>query len=328
MPISSAPSTSKRLLALLSLLQSGRDWPAHALAQRLAVSERTVRRDIDRLRELDYVIDATRGPDGGYRLAAGTQLPPLLFDDGQAVAIALALGTAGSLGAGIADDAERALATLRRLLPSRLAHRIENVAVADLRALSPEGSEADPAVLLRIGEAIRAHRELRFDYAAPHRTAQAENELARRAQPHSLVMHRGRWYLLAYSTDHDDWRTYRVDRITPRSHDGRVFSPRTVPGGDPARFVSARFKGAADGDDRWPCRGSAELHAPISTIAPYLEGGTAEPLGDDRCRVVLGSWSWHGLAAAFLRFDVDLTDVEPAELRTAFAALHERLSHL
>jgi len=152
---------------LLSLLQARRDWPARVLAQRLEVSERTVRRDIDRLRALDYAIDATRGPDGGYRLEAGAHLPPLLFDDGQTIAIALALRTAASLGAGIEEDAQRALATLQRLLPSHLAHRIDNLIVATSQDRHPTQPEADPAVLLRIGDAIRTNHELRFDYAAP-----------------------------------------------------------------------------------------------------------------------------------------------------------------
>ncbi|WP_395245040.1 helix-turn-helix transcriptional regulator [Agromyces sp. MMS24-K17] len=330
MPISSSPSTSRRLLALLSLLQSRRDWPAHVLAERLEVSERTIRRDVERLRELDYAIDATRGPDGGYRLGAGTRLPPLLFDDDQAVAIALALRTAASLGAGIEDDAQRALATLRSLLPDRLACRIEPLAVAAAAARRSGEPQADPTVLVAIGEAIRTRRELRFDYAAPARGGAPDDDgtTVRHVEPHHLLLRGGRWYLLGFSADRDDWRTYRVDRITPRTHTGRAFTPRPVPGDDPARYLAARFKGSDGGDDTWPCWGTATLHAPIQAVAPFVDDGTAEALAPDRTRVTLGAWSWGALAAAFARFEADLDDVEPAGLRAAFGELAGRAARV
>jgi predicted DNA-binding transcriptional regulator YafY len=323
MPLASAPSTSQRLLTLLSLLQSRRDWPAPVLAARLEVSERTVRRDIERLRELDYAIDATRGPDGGYRLEAGRRLPPLLFDDEQVIALTLALRTAGTLGAGVEEAAERALGTVSRLLPARLAHRVASLSELGSRAGSVQ---ADPAVLLRIGETIRAAEELRFDYASQN--SQSAPDAAtptpvRSVQPHHLLLHAGRWYLLGYSPVDGDWRVFRVDRITPRSHNGRTFTPQRVPGGDPARFLSARFKGSAGTDD-WPCRGEAVLHAPLAEIAPYLGDGTGEPVAPDRCRVRLGSWSWDGLAAELCRFTVPMGEVGPAELRAALSSLAER----
>lgn len=322
MPASSAPSTSRRMLALLSLLQTRRDWPARVLAERLDVSERTVRRDVERLRELDYAIDATRGPDGGYRLGAGTRLPPLLFDDDQVVALTLALRTAGSLGAGIEEDAARALRTVQQLLPSHLRHRVESLAPVDARG---GDTTADAAVLLRIADAVRTSTELRFDYEGPG--GAAEDRPARRAEPHHLVLHDGRWYLLAYSPDDADWRTYRVDRIRPRTHTGRGFSPRAVPGGSPGGFVAARFKGARGGADTWPNWGSATVALPIAAVAPYLGEGHAHALSPERCRVTLGSWSWMGLAAGFARFDAELSDVEPAELREAFTALSARAGH-
>lgn len=322
-PVSDSPSTSRRLLALLSLLQARRDWPAPALARRLDVSERTVRRDIDRLRELDYTIEATRGPDGGYRLQAGSQLPPLLFDDEQAVALAIALRTASSLGVDIEEAAARALGTVARLMPSRLAHRIENLeaATAVQRVVEP----VDPAVLLRIGEAIHAGEELRFDYASPLAAAAGVGDTrpVRRTQPHHLLLQAGRWYLIGYAEEREDWRVYRVDRVTPRSHNGRRFTPRTVPGGDPARFLSARFKGSS-GADTWACWGEAALDVPLAAVAPYLGDGSAEEIGADRCRVRLGAWSWGGVAAAFLRLEADMSEVEPAELRAAFGTLADR----
>lgn len=323
MPVASAPSTSKRLLALLSLLQSRRDWPAHALAARLGVSERTVRRDVDRLRELEYAIDATRGPDGGYRLGAGATLPPLMLDDEQAVAVAIALRGAEASAAGIGDAAERALQTLGRTMPARLARRIETVALTTTAVPDTRSAEVDPAVLLRIGEAIRSTEELRFDYASPGRDAAEAPQPLRRAEPHHLLLHGGRWYLIGWSPDRGDWRTWRVDRMTPSGHTGRRFTPRPLPGGDPVRYLSAHFKGST-GEDVWPCRGEVLLHAPVGAVAPYLGDGAAEPVGPDHCRVRLGAWSWAGLAASFARLDADVSEAAPAELRRAFADLGRR----
>jgi len=323
MPVASSPSTSKRLLSLLSLLQSRRDWPAPVLAGRLEVSERTVRRDIDRLRELDYVIDATRGPDGGYRLGAGSRLPPLLFDDEQVVALALALRTAGALGAGVEDAADRALRTVSRLMPERLSNRVANLVEGVSANARSDAAPADPSVLLRIGEAIRAAHELRFDYASPHPDEGAPTPPVTSVEPHHLLLHHGRWYLLGFSPARDDWRIYRADRITPRSHLGRAFTPRPVPGGDPVRYLSSRFRGSISGD-AWPCNGEATIEAPLSEIAPYVSDGSADALGDDRCRVHLGSWSWEALAARFCGFTFDIGNVEPAELRAAFGVLSGR----
>lgn len=322
MPIAAAPSTSRRLLALLSLLQSRRDWPAAVLAQRLEVSTRTVRRDVERLRELDYSIEATRGPDGGYRLAPGVRLPPLLLDDEQAVAIAIALRSAAALGAGLEDAAERALATVGRLLPDHLAARVE-----DLVLTAPVGDAAavaEPAVLLRIGAAIRARTTLRFDYDLAGTAADAEPREVRRIEPHHLLLRTGRWYLIGYEPDQEEWRILRVDRITPRLHTGRTFPPRTVPGGDAGRFLEARFKGSADAD-AWPAQGEAVLRLPIAAVAPYVGDGTVEPVDDEHCRVRLGSWSWGALAASLLRFEAELTDIAPAALRDAFAVLFARI---
>ncbi|WP_066040703.1 helix-turn-helix transcriptional regulator [Herbiconiux solani] len=334
MPVASSPSTSRRLLALLSLLQSRRDWPAPVLAERLEVSERTVRRDIERLRELDYTIDATRGPDGGYRLGAGSTVPPLLFDDEQVIALTLALRSAGALGAGLEDAAERALTTVTRLLPSRLAPRVEGLAQATsavaAAAVGPV-AQADPAVLARIGEAIHAREQLRFDYTAPAESGSTGDQSdhggtapVRVVEPHHLLLSGGRWYLVGYSPEREDWRTYRVDRIAPRSHTGRRFDVRRVPGGDPSRYLIGRFRGSDDGSAAWPCAGEAVLGVALGTITPYLEAGTGEDLGDGRCRIRLGSWSWDGLAAVFCRFPAPLSEVHPAELRSAFAALSER----
>ncbi|MGO4758595.1 helix-turn-helix transcriptional regulator, partial [Streptomyces sp. 2MCAF27] len=183
------PKTSARLLSLLSLLQSRRDWPGQLLAERLEVSPRTVRRDVDRLRELGYPIAAVKGPDGGYRLGAGTELPPLLFDDEQAVALAVALQTATVTGAGIEEAAARALSTVRQVLPTRLRHRVDALQVTAVeRPGARPHPQVDPQVLMALSAAVRAREVLRFDYAAPVSPPGAAADPApappRRVEPH------------------------------------------------------------------------------------------------------------------------------------------------
>jgi len=308
------PKTSARLLALLSLLQARRDWPGALLAERLDISPRTVRRDVDRLRELGYPIVAIKGPDGGYRLDAGTELPPLLFDDEQAVALAVALRIATTTGAGIAEAAARALTTVRQVMPARLRRRIDTLQVT---AVEKPGPQVDSAVLMALSAAVHAREVLRFDYppgVAP-----------RRVQPHHLVTWGGRWYLVAWDLDREDWRTFRVDRITPRTPTGPRFTPRGLPGGDVATFVASRFRGYGSGD--WPCRGEVILDLPTADVSRFVYDGVVEELGPNRCRVVLGSWSWLGLAATIGRFDADIEVVGPAELKHAFAHLARRYAN-
>ncbi|MCX4545499.1 WYL domain-containing protein [Streptomyces sp. NBC_01565] len=313
------PKTSARLLSLLSLLQARRDWPGQLLAERLEVSPRTVRRDVDRLRELGYPIAAAKGPDGGYRLDAGTDLPPLLFDDDQAVALAVALQTAAGTGAGIEEAAARALNTVRQVMPARLRHRIDALRVTAVeRAGAPARPQADPQVLMALSGAVRAREVLRFDYAGA-----AADAAARRAEPHHLVTWGGRWYLVAWDLDRADWRTFRADRITPRTPTGPRFPPRELPGGDVAAFVAARFRGS-QGPEGWPCRGEVILDLPAAAVSRYAGDGVVEELGPDRCRLVLGAWSWPGLAATIGKFDADIEVVGPPELTRAFAHLARR----
>ena len=310
---------------MLSLLQARRDWPGHLLAERLEVSERTIRRDVDRLRDLGYPVDATMGPDGGYRLGAGADLPPMLFDDEQAVALAVALRLAATTGAGIADAAWRALSTVRQVMPGRLRQRIDAVEVIGISRAG--AAEVDTTVLLAVTDATRALVCLRFDYRAASSSADPATDAApRRVEPHHVVHRGGRWYLLAWDLDRADWRTFRIDRITPRTPTGPRFTPREVPGGDVAAYVSARFRGNSDprAGDRWPCVGTVILHVPAAEVAPYLSQGQVEPMGPDRCRVAMGAWSWAGLAASIARADADIEVVEPAELAQAFGQLARR----
>lgn len=318
---------SGRLLSLLSLLQARRDWPGQLLAERLGVTPRTIRRDVDRLRELGYPVLALKGPDGGYRLGAGTDLPPLLFDDDQAVAIAVALQIAAGSGADITDAATRALATVRQVMPARLRHRIDAVRVTAVeRGAARPAAKVDSAVLLALSAAIQAHEVLRLDYASePPRTDRTDDGFTppRRVEPHHLITRAGRWYLIGWDRDRDDWRVFRADRITPRTPTGPRFGPRAIPGDDVGAFVNARFKGTA-GSDAWPCQGEAVVDLPAAEVAPYAGDGIVEPIGDDRCRLIAGSWSWIGLAASLGRFDADIHIVGPAELRDAAALLARR----
>jgi predicted DNA-binding transcriptional regulator YafY len=278
-----------------------------------------VRRDVDRLRELGYPIRTVKGPDGGYRLDAGTQLPPLLFDDDQAIAIAVALQLVAGSGAGVEDGAARALATVRQVMPARLRHRIDTLPVTPVE--QPTARPAEPvgaAVLTALGAAVHAREVLRFDYAPA-----APDVPPRRVEPHHLVTWNGRWYLVAWDLDRDDWRTYRADRITPRIPAGPRFAPRELPAADVATFVAGRFRGSAGTAD-WPCAGEVILDLPAALVATYTRDGLIEELGPDRCRVVQGSWSWTGLAAALGRYGADLEVVGPAELKAACAELARR----
>ncbi|WP_369138681.1 helix-turn-helix transcriptional regulator [Modestobacter versicolor] len=315
---------SSRLLALLSLLQARRDWPGSLLAARLEVTPRTVRRDVDRLRALGYPVRATKGPDGGYRLDAGSELPPLLFDDEQAVALAVALQAAAASGAAVGDAAARALVTVRQVMPARLRHRIDSVQVTTVPGRA-SATAVDPSVLTALTAAVRAREVLRFDHAAGpgDGTGTGGPTPPRRVEPHATVLRAGRWYLLAYDLDRDDWRTFRVDRMTPRVPTGPRFTPRDLPGGDVAAFVDARFAGST-GTGTWPCRGVVELDLPAADVAPFALDGVVEALGPDRCRLTLGSWSWVALAATLGRFDTPVRVLGPQPLRDAFGTLAAR----
>lgn len=303
------------MLALLSLLQTPRDWPGRVLAERLEVTPRTVRRDVDRLRELGYRIGATKGPDGGYRLAAGSELPPLLFDDDQAVAIAVALQTVSSSGVDIDEGAARALATVRQVMPSRLRRRVDGIRFTG----APTEIRVDPSTLEAASAAVRDRQVLRFEYGDDH------DRPARRTEPHAVVAREGRWYLLAWDLESDEWRTFRLDRMRPRIPTGPSFTPRPLPAADAATYLAARAKGSTT-DDRWPCVGTVVIALPAREVAPWVEDGALEELPDGSCRVSVGSWSWVGVLAAVARFDAPFTVVGPEELREAAGVLTTRFA--
>jgi predicted DNA-binding transcriptional regulator YafY len=322
---------SSRMLALLSLLQVRREWAGDELAGRLDVSPRTVRRDVDRLRAMGYRVDASRGPAGGYRLVAGSDLPPLLFDDDQAVALALALAVAPASGADIAEAAARALATVRQLLPARLRHRVDAVHVA--RPAAPAAGGVDAAVLVTVSEAVHRREELRFDYTPPLSGPPHDSDSPkdgprppRRVEPLAVVARQSRWYLLAWDLERDDWRTFRIDRMTPRQRTGKRCAPRAIPGDDPAAFVAGLFKGTTRAD-AWPCHGSVIVTPDVAhAAAVYLpDDAVVEPLDPERCRITRGSWSWHGLAATFAQLPGSFTIDGPPQLRAAARELSDRL---
>ena len=252
--------TSARLLRMLSLLEARRDWTGPQLAERLGVTTRTVRNDIERLRNLGYPVDATPGVSGGYRLGMGATLPPLLLDDDEAVAVAIGLRTAaGGAVAGIEESSVRALAKLERLLPSRLRRRIGTLA-ATIVTLPGPGVPVDADALTAIAAACRDHERLRFGYHA-HDGANT----VRVTEPHRLVSSGRRWYLLAWDVGRQDWRTFRVDQMDLRLPAGPRFTPRQMSDREVADRLSRGLATAT-----WRYRARVTVDAPAAEIADRL----------------------------------------------------------
>src|SRR5215212_10874583 len=225
-------TTSSRLLTLLSLLQARRDWPGTELAERLEVSPRTIRRDIERLRDLGYPVESMTGPAGGYQLRAGTAMPPLLLDDDEAIAIAVGLRTAaGTSVAGIEETAVRALVKLEQVLPANLRRRVAALGSATF-TLPGGGPTVDPQHLTVIAAACRDSECLRFGYRSRDGA-----DSRREVEPHSVVNHGRRWYLVAWDRRRDDWRTFRIDRLAKPTSAGVRFRPRRLPAKDAAAYV-------------------------------------------------------------------------------------------
>ncbi|SDL38064.1 helix-turn-helix transcriptional regulator [Nonomuraea jiangxiensis] len=308
--------TSARLLRLLSLLQARRDWTGDELAARLEVTTRTIRNDMERLRALGYPVRATPGAAGGYRLGVGAQLPPLLLDDEEAVAIAVSLRTAaGGTVAGIEETAARALVKLLQVLPSRLRRRVDALQAYTVPA-PWSGPSVDGGVLTTIATACRDHERLRFDYRDHD-----GGDSVRVTEPHRLVHTGRRWYLLAWDLDRGDWRTFRADRIRPRTPAGPRFTPRPLPeGGDVARHVS---RGA--GTATWRYRARVIVHAPAERVAAKLPmPAEIRPLDDERCVFEPGSDSPLMLASYLAMLGEDFTVEDSPELVTELRALAHR----
>jgi predicted DNA-binding transcriptional regulator YafY len=281
--------TSARLLALLSLLQVRREWTGQELADRLEVGARTIRRDVDKLRSLGYPVEAAPGVAGGYRLGAGGELPPLLLDDAEAVAVAVGLRTAAAGGiAGIEETSVRALSKLEQVLPHRLRRRVSALSDAT-STFGVEGPQIDADVLATLAGACRDRTRLRFPYIARDDKASQRN-----TEPHAVVYSGHRWYLVAYDLDRDDWRTFRIDRIRGRLRPGERGQRRYVPGGDPAAFVKERLRGVRDGDAVTE-PGRIRLRAAATRIRGRIPAryATIEPDGEEACIVTSrNAWSY------------------------------------
>ncbi|MFG2876437.1 helix-turn-helix transcriptional regulator [Streptomyces sp. NPDC048337] len=303
-----------RMLRLLSLLQTRREWPGQELAERLGVTLRTVRRDVDRLRELGYPVEGTTGPTGGYRLGAGAHLPPLLLDDEEAVAIAVALRTAASGVTGIEESALRALAKLEQVLPARLRTKVsalQEATTAPLTYGAPEGApQVDPSTLSVLAAACRDHEIVTFVYTTRHGTPGP-----RRCEPRALVPAAGRWYLVGYDTHQDDWRLYRLDRMFEPAPTGRRVPPRELPAPDPGAFVAAKI---ATTPARH--RAVATVQAPAEVVLARTQGlpGRVTPIDATSCTVDLSGDSLPRIAQLLAALDADC----------ALAADQEVLRHL
>ncbi|WP_062984105.1 helix-turn-helix transcriptional regulator [Nocardia anaemiae] len=270
--------TPARLLRLLSLLQTPREWPGSELADRLGVTDRTVRRDIDRLRELGYPVEATMGAAGGYRLVAGAAMPPLLVDDEEAVAIAVGLrAAAGSAIVGIEEASVRALAKLEQVLPAKLRRRVRVLGTA-LVPHTDDAPAVDPEVLTALAAAVTNRERVRFAYRS-----ESGAETRRHIEPVGLVPSRRRWYLVGHDVDRDDWRIFRVDRIDRPQPTGARYRPRGLPAADPAAYVAGRRT-----DWGTPSfRVRVTIHAPIGRVVGRLgdSPGDIARIDDHSCRL-------------------------------------------
>lgn len=297
-------NTSSRTLRLLSLLQTHRHWSGADLADRLAVSERTLRRDIDRLRELGYPVHAARGTDGGYQLAPGAVLPPLLLDDEEAVALAVGMADAAQSGvAGVEEAAVRALTKVVQVLPPRLRARVNA-----LRAMTVSPTAAGPAVpaevLTAVAQACRDEERLHFHY-----TARGAEQTEREVEPHRLVTQGGRWYLVAYDLTRHDWRSFRLDRLTEPRATGTRFRPRRLPTEDVAEFVRTSTGTPA------PYTVHALIHAPADQVRKSVgQWGAIEPVGPDSCRLTMVSTSLDWPTQALGNTGADFEVLGPPEL--------------
>lgn len=309
-------NTSARMLRLLSLLQTHRYWPGSELAGRLEVSPRTLRRDVDRLRELGYPVDASRGVSGGYQLQAGAAMPPLLLDDEEAVAIAVGLrSTAAGAVAGFEEASVRALAKVIQLLPSRLRRRIDALQAVIAPSVPGGGPVLDALTLTGVAMACRGEERLRFDYTP------RDGETTRRyVEPHRLVSLGRRWYLVAWDLDRGDWRSFRVDRLTGPEPTGARFRPRDLPGGDPVEWLRSRIRTIPQRYDV-----SVALRADVDTVRAIVgQWGVVEELPDGcRLRMNVDDLGWPVMVLGLL--DVPFTVEGPDELRNRLRRTGEAL---
>ncbi|WP_051247450.1 helix-turn-helix transcriptional regulator [Nocardioides halotolerans] len=307
--------TAARMLALLGLLQARSDWSGAELAQRLGVTDRTVRNDVDRLRGLGYPVDAVRGPGGRYRLAIGTKLPPLLLEEDEAVAVAVGL-SAGTAVQGIEETSARALAKLEHVLPHRLQRRVN--ALRDAVSAGPENTGSnvedplvDAAQLTEVAAAIRDHVELRFDYRGDRL----------QLEPYRLVSWQRRWFVVARDARTGTWAPYRLDWMELRTPGGRRFSPRPLPGEDYTSFVlrEVAFSG-------WAVHARIAVDAPAEDVLARINPtvGVVESVDADHCVLVTGGDSVEIIAVYIGMLGLDFHVTEPPELVEQVAIVGDR----
>jgi predicted DNA-binding transcriptional regulator YafY len=310
--------TSARLLRLLSLFQARRYWSGADLAERLEVTSRTLRRDVDRLRSLGYPVNSTSGTAGGYQLGAGAALPPLLLDDEEAVAVAVGLRTAASgTVEGIEEASVRALAKLEQVLPSRLRRRVSALH-SFILPLAATGPQVNSETLVAIAGACRDFQKLTFGYHSRDGSASR-----REVEPHRLVNTGRRWYLVAWDTGRNNWRTFRVDRIEPGLSNGSRFSARKPPDGDFARYVS-RSVGYAP----YPYRATVILHAPVERVAEQIPSAVAllDGIDEHTCQLRMGAGSLDALSVYLAMIGCEFEVKEPPELIERLRWLVERFT--
>jgi len=317
-------TTSARTLKLLSVLSTGALISADEIAARMGVAERTVRRDINTLRELGYEVDAIKGTGGGYRLPGVTHLPPMVFDEDQVVAIAVALQTVPSVLAGISESSARALTTVRQVMPERL--RVESDAFTVIFVPNYwefPAAPIDAQVVRAVGAAVRRRHVLRAEYIN-----EGDEPTRLRVEAHHMIVWAARWYLVAYDLDQHTWRVLRLDRLAVKDSTYVPFAERALPEGTPESFVKKSFD-RGDSVASWPCQGSVILRVAPHAAAEFAPGGAVvEYIDETHSRLRMGAWSWTGLAGLFITFGAALAEVEPAELRQAFATVRSRLDHI
>lgn len=307
--------TSARLLRLLGLLQVRPEWSGADLAERLGVTVRTLRRDVHRLRDLDYPVHSVPGVAGGYRLGSGRALPPLMLDDDEAIAVVVSLRSAASYTvAGLSEASVSALAKLDQVLPARLRERTAALQQATV-ALTGPGPVVDPDQLAALAAACRRHQRVRLRYRN-----RSGSDSERVVEPHRLVSTGYRWYLMAFDVDQGEWRTFRVDRITGSAEAGGRFVPREAP--DPAAFVARAVTSA-------PYRYQARVlvHAPAQVVAEEFSrtSGVVTDAGASECLLTTGSDSLGALTFHLAALGVGFTVLEPQELIDFVARTAERL---
>ncbi len=310
-----------RALRLLSLLQTHKFWSGDELAERLEVSARTLRRDVDRLRELGYPVDATPGAAGGYRLAAGAHLPPLLLDDDEAVAIAVGLrAAAGASIEGIEETSVRALAKLEQVLPNRLRRRV-NAVHANVSSLRWGGNDemVDAEALAVLALACRDNEQVRFHYQR-----RDGEEAHRLVEPHNLVSAGSRWYLVGWDLQRADWRTFRLDRLDAPRLGGVRFRPRKLPAKSAAAFVAASMQAMPV-----PFHATVVVKAPAADVSTFLRQADAnvEPIDEATCRALIRSTSrtWLIVVITLLAGEFEIVVTEPADVLPDIKALGTRL---